>query len=241
MFNSAAVDRERGVVIAEKRQGENFGFQSGRAANNLFYPDTFYSTRYPIGQSEVLETAPAERMKALYRKWYRPDRTKIIIVGPVDVAAVEREIIAKFSSWKNEDAPLGDIDTCTLDTGRMANAASFSHPKIGEAIAVQQLIADKARPDTLNRALIELKMQIASSIISQRMSRRSREADMPFLGGGTSFGLGQCDRYARIGFSAAGKDGSWQELLPFTEQIVRQATVYGFSDAAIAEQIKRLD
>ena len=241
LFNPQAVDRERGVVIAEKRERENFGFQSSRAANDLFYPATYFSTRYPIGQQSILETAPAERIKALYRRYYRPDRTKVIIVGPVDVAAIEREIIAKFSSWKNEGAALGDIDQCLIDTSRPATADSFTHPKIGEAVGVQQLIADKKRFDTIERAAIELKMQIASSIISQRMSRRSREADMPFLGGGTSFGLNLCDQYARIGFSAAGKDGSWKEILPFAEQIVRQATEFGFSQAEIDEQVKRLD
>lgn len=241
LFNPQAVNRERGVVIAEKRERENFGFQSNRAANNLFYPGTYLATRYPIGQQNILETAPAERIKALYRKYYRPDRTKIIVVGPVDVAAIEREIVAKFSSWKNEGPALGDIDQCSIETGRAATAASFTHPKIGEAVGVQQLIADKMRPDTIDRAAIELKMQIASSIISQRMSRRSREADMPFLGGGTSFGLNLCDQYARIGFGATGKDGSWKEILPFAEQIVRQATEYGFRQAEIDEQIKRLD
>ncbi len=240
-FNAQAVNRERGVVIAEKRQGENFSFQSARAANNLFYPDTFYSTRYPIGQQSVLENAPAERLKALYRKYYRPDRTTIILVGPINVAAAEREIIAKFASWQNDGPPLGDIDTCALDPGRQAAADSFIHPKISEAISVQQMIADQKRPDTIERAMLQLKMQIASSIISQRMSRRSREADMPFLGGGISFGLNLCEQYVRVGFSVSGKDGSWNTVLPFAEQIVRQATEFGFNEAEISEQVKRLD
>jgi zinc protease len=33
LFNDGAVNRERGIVIAEKRERENFGFQSSRAAN----------------------------------------------------------------------------------------------------------------------------------------------------------------------------------------------------------------
>lgn len=241
LFKPEAVERERGVVIAEKREKENFGFQSARAANSLFYPDTFYSTRYPIGDQKILETAPAQRMHALYRKYYRPDRTQIVVVGPVDVAAVEREIVAKFSDWRNDGPPLGDIDQCTVQSWSKIEASSFTHPEIGEQIGVQQIVPDKARPDTVERAMLQLKMQIASAIISQRISRRSRENDVPFLGGGLTFDIGFCDKYARIGFSASGKDGSWRELLPFTEQIVRQAVDYGFSDAEIAEQVKRLD
>jgi zinc protease len=241
LFNPAAVDRERGVVIAEKREKENFGFQSARAANDLFYPNTFYSTRYPIGDQKILETAPATRMQALYRKWYRPDRTQIVVVGPVNVAAVEREIVAKFKDWRSDGPALGDIDRCTIEFGQDLATGSFTHPEIGEAIGVQQIVPDKARPDTVERAMLQMKMQIASAIISQRISRRSRENDVPFLGGGLTFDIGFCDQYARIGFSASGKDGSWRELLPFTEQIVRQAVEYGFSDAEIAEQVKRLD
>lgn len=241
LFNAGAVDRERGIVIAEKRERENFGFQSARAANDLFYPGTYYATRYPIGQQEILETAPAERMRALYKKWYRPDRTRIIIVGPIDVGAIEREIVRKFADWENNDPALPDFDTCTIDTNRGGASSFFVHPKIGEAINIQQFIPDQPRPDTVDRALLDLKMQIASSIIAQRMSRKSRENDVAFLGGGTSFEVGFCDQYARVGFGASGKDGSWQELLPFAEQIVRQATQYGFSEMEIAEQLKRLD
>jgi zinc protease len=240
-FNPASVDRERGIILAERRERENFAFQSGRAANNLFYPNTYFSTRYPIGLSEIIETAPADRLKALYRKWYRPDRIKIIIVGPVDPVAVERELVKKFADWQIAAPPLVDLDRCELDTTRGLSAASFTHPEINEAIGVQQILKDKARPDTVERAMIELKMQIASAIMSQRISRRSRSEDIPFLGGGVNFHFGTCDRYATVRFSAGGKDGSWRALLPFSEQAVRQAVQYGFDDVEVAEQIKRLD
>ena len=240
-FNPAAVERERGIILAERRERENFGYQSARAANSLYYPDTFYATRYPIGLSEIIETAPADRLKALYRTYYRPDRIKIIIVGPVDPVAIERELVNKFADWQVAAPPLGDLDRCELDTSRGLSAASFTHPEIGEVIGVQQLLKDKTRPDTVERAMIELKMQIASAIISQRISRRSRSEDIPFLGGGVNFTLGICDNYAAVGFSAGGKDGSWRAFLPFTEQAVRQALQYGFDDTEVAEQIKRLD
>lgn len=241
LFEPKAVDAERGVVISEMRLRENFQFQSSRAANTLFYPDTFYSTRYPIGTLDVLQNAPADRMKKLYAKYYRPDRARIIVVGPVDPVAIERQIVAKFADWKNDGAPLGDIDTCRIDTSRAAGSEIFAHPKIGEAIAVLQIVADKKRPDTIDRAVMELKMQIAGGIITQRISRRSREGDVPFLGGGLSFQTGFCDEYARIGINASAKDGGWREVLPFVEQIVRQAAEYGFSEAEVAEQIKRLN
>ena len=240
-FNPAAVDRERGVILAEKSARENFGFQSARAANNLFYPSTFYATRYPIGTAEVIQTASAERMRALYRTYYRPDRIKIIVAGPVDPVAIERELVTKFADWRVDAPPLGAIDQCLLDTNRALSAQSFVHPEISESMRVQQFLQDKRRPDTIERAMVELKMSIASAIISRRMARRSREEDIPFLGGGVNFNFGLCDQYATIGYGVTGKDGSWRSLLAFTEQTVRQAVEYGFEESEIAEQIKGLD
>ena len=241
VFDPAAVDRERGVVIAEMRQRENYQFQRTRAQQELFYPGSFYSTRYPIGKKEVLETAPAERLKALYRKFYTPDRARIVVVGPVDPAAIEREIARKFGDWKGSSAALGDIDRCSFDTTRGIQTGSFVHPDINETLSIERILPDKKRPDTFETNLLSFKINVAAAIVQDRLARKSRKEDIPYLGGGLTFSAGFCDQYARVGMSVVGKDGSWTQLMPIVEQSVRQAVEYGFNDQEIAEQIKRLD
>lgn len=240
-FNPGAVDRERGVVIAEMRDRENFAFQRNRAASDLLYPHSYFSTRYPIGKIEVLQSAAAEKMQALYRKWYVPDRARLVIVGPVDPVAIEREIVRQFSSWQGSGAALGNIDTCRFDNDRPAKAAFFSHPEVDEALNIEQIVADRKRPDTFERALLDLKMGIAAGIVSDRIARKSRNEDIPLLNSGLSFAAGFCDNHARIGMAMAGKDGSWRSMMPIVEQMVRQAVEYGFSEQEISEQIRRLD
>lgn len=241
IFDPAAVDRERGVVIAEMRQRENYQFQRTRAQQELFYPGSYYSTRYPIGKKEVLETAPAERLKALYRKWYTPDRARIVVVGPVDPAAVEREIAKKFGDWKGSSAELGDIDRCGFDNARPGGTGLFVHPEVNEVLSMERLLPDKKRPDNLETNLLAMKMNIASSIIADRLQRKSRKEDIPFLGGGTSFAAGFCDQHARVGVNFAGKDGSWKVLMPLADQMLRQATDFGFGEQEVTEQVARLD
>ena len=240
-FSPEAVDRERGVVIAEMRDRENFGFQRSRAASELLYPNSYFSTRYPIGTLEVLQTATAAKMQALYRKWYVPDRARLVIVGPVDPAAIEREIVRKFSGWKGSGAALGNIDRCSFDNDRPAQASIFIHPEVNEALNIEQIVADRKRPDTFERALLDLKMGIAAGIVADRISRKSRKEDMPLLSSGLSFAAGFCDQHARIGMSIAGKDGSWRTVLPIVEQMVRQAVEFGFTDQEVKEQIARYD
>ena len=241
VFDPAAVDRERGVVVAEMRQRENYQYQRTRAQQELFYPGSFYSTRYPIGKKEVLETAPAERLKALYRKYYTPDRARIVVVGPVDPVAIEREIARKFGDWKGSSAALGEIDRCSFDNSRGGVAGLFVHPEINETVTVEQILPDKPRPDTFDTNLLSFKMNVAELIIQDRLARKSRKEDIPYLGGGTIFSAGFCDQHARVGMSVVGKDGAWSQLLPVVEQMVRQATEYGFTDQEVAEQLKQMD
>jgi zinc protease len=241
IFDPAAVDRERGVVIAEMRQRENFQFQRGRAQQELFYPNSYFSTRYPIGKKEVLETAPAERLKALYRKWYTPDRARIVVVGPVDPAAIEHQIARKFGDWKGSSAPLGEVDQCSFDSARKGEAGLFVHPEINETLNIERILPDQKRPDNFETNLLQMKMTIAAGIIQNRLQRKSRKEDIPFLGGGTTFDPGFCDQHARIGMTFVGKDGSWQALMPLAEQMVRQAVEHGFSEQEVAEQLQQLD
>ncbi len=240
-FNPAAVDRERGVVLSEMRDGENFRFRSMRESFRLLYPDSFYSKRMPIGQREVLEKASAEKMKALYQKWYTPDRTKLIIVGPVDPAKIEQEIARKFADWGGSGAALGDLKQCSFDTDRAAGSAIFAHPEIEEQLNIEQMVPDRKRADNMESALLTLRMGMAWGIISDRLRRRTRKEETPFLYAGPSFEPGFCDKYARLGFTVGGKDGSWREILPLVEQTVRQAAAYGFTQAEMTEQLKRYD
>jgi zinc protease len=241
VFNPDAVQRERGVVLSEMRDGENFNFKRMRESFRLFYPDTFYANRFPIGKKEVLESASAAQMKALYQKWYTPDRTRIVVVGPVDPAAIEREIVRKFSSWKGNGAQLGPLNQCTLDPDRPAEAKLFVHPEVNEQMNVEQMLPDRQRDDTVENNLMMLRMQIGWGIISDRLSRRSRKEDIPYLYAAPNFEAGFCKKYARVGFIAGSKDGGWQTVLPIVEQTIRQALEHGFTQTELNEQMKRFD
>ena len=241
LFNPDAVDRERGVVIAEMRDRENHVFRRNRALNAQFYPDSYFSTRYPIGTLDVLQNASAADMKALYRKWYQPGRTRLVIVGPVDPQKIEAMILRHFASWNGTAAALGKLDQCSFDNQRPVGAGFFSHPEINETVTVEQMLPDRARPDTFDRALLDLKMRIAISIVAERIARKSRKEDIALLGSNLTFAPGFCDKHARIGFSLSAKDGEWQAALPIVEQMIRQAVEHGFEEKEISEQLKRYD
>ncbi len=241
MFNPEAVERERGVILEEKRVRENFQARSGRAINELLLPNTYFSNRYPIGTEEILKNAPAERMKNLYKRYYTPDRTKLVVVGPVDPVKIEKMIVEKFASWQGESRSLGRFDTCKIDTSRKAEARVFTHPSISEGLLAQQYIADTKRHQGIDRGILTLKMTLASSIISNRINRELRAKDIPITSAGVRFSLNNCDNYASIGYGIGGKDGSRKAMIPFIQKHINSALEYGFQKNEVDEIIKEFD
>ncbi len=49
----------------------------------------------PIGTEQVISGAPRERFVEFYENWYTPNRMAVIVVGDVEVAAVEG-IVKKY-------------------------------------------------------------------------------------------------------------------------------------------------
>jgi zinc protease len=95
------IDKERGVVLEEYR----LGLDADNRMEKRFMPKMMYKShyvdRFPIGQKEILENFKYEKIKKFYKDWYRPDLMAVIVVGDIDVAEMEKKVIAHFSGYEN--------------------------------------------------------------------------------------------------------------------------------------------
>lgn len=101
----AEIDAERGVIVGEWRQrmsGANSRILE-RAMPRI-YPGSKYGVRMPIGLMSVVENFKPEVLRAYYEKWYHPYNQAVIVVGDIDVDAVEKEITRL---WSDIEAPAG--------------------------------------------------------------------------------------------------------------------------------------
>lgn len=95
------IDKERGVVLEEYRLG--LGAQKrmmGRYLSKMMY-NSHYADRLPIGKKEILEKFKYDKIVSFYKDWYRPDLMSVIVVGDIDVAEMEKKVIAHFSNYQN--------------------------------------------------------------------------------------------------------------------------------------------
>jgi zinc protease len=100
-LETAEIDRERGVILEEKRLGKGATERTQRQYLPMVLNGSRYSKRLPIGTDEVLTSFKPETIRAFYKDWYRPDLQALIVVGDINVDEMERNIKAKFSDLKN--------------------------------------------------------------------------------------------------------------------------------------------
>ena len=99
-IDSAEVVAERGVVMGEWRMRlPDTASQRAQAhIDTVLYGDSRYTTRKPIGDTTLIETATPAPIRRFYKDWYRPENMAIVVVGDFDRAAMEREIRRRFGA-----------------------------------------------------------------------------------------------------------------------------------------------
>jgi zinc protease len=91
------VEIERGVIREEWRTRES---ATMRMFENLLpgmFPGTRYAHRMPIGCINVINYSTIDDLVEFYKTWFRPDLQAVVVVGDVDVDAMEQRIIELFS------------------------------------------------------------------------------------------------------------------------------------------------
>ncbi len=235
-FDPQAIDRERGVILSELRTRANYAQRNRESLFEFTVPGTRIADRSPIGDRQVIETAPAERFRSFYERYYTPGRTTLVVVGDIDVAAVEAKIQASFANWQAKQGEAPDVPLGTINTARADEANIFAHPAIDEVATAIRFSPYVEEPDSKASRRAKLTRALGYNIIGRRLGRIARQENAPYVGAS----IGRSDVYRMANQSVlnvATRDGEWQRGLAAAEREVRAALRYGFTKAEIAEQL----
>src|SRR5919206_2403425 len=97
-FDPAEIDKERGVILEEWRQGLGAEERISNRQFPLLLKGSRYADRLPIGTPDIIRNANPDRLREFYKDWYRPDLMAAVVVGDFDKAAMEERIKAHFGS-----------------------------------------------------------------------------------------------------------------------------------------------
>ncbi|MEM9501358.1 MAG: insulinase family protein [Pseudomonadota bacterium] len=230
-----AVDRERGVILAERRDRRNFGQRASEDSMEFTSPDARYVDRLPIGTLDVLQNATATDLRALYERTYTPSNTVLVIVGDYPTDVMEAKIREAFVDWSGPPAPAEPV-TGPIDIDRQGLTDIYLDPALSESVSISRFSEWVDEPDTLANRDIQALRAVGFAIINRRLSRLARGENAPFRG--ASFSSGDIFEDARstgIGISIA--DGEWREGMLAAMREVNEAMTYGFSQAEVDEQL----
>jgi len=235
-FEPAAVERERGVVLAEMRDRDGFQIRNYQSQVEFLHPGARYVSRLAIGTAETLNAASAATLKAFWRREYVPRHTTLIVVGDFDAVAVEQAIRARFGDWRPapvEPAPrAGPFDR----GGAQPRSGIHIDPALSENIGVSRTGPWLDEPDSIAQRRENLLRQVGYGIVNRRLLRRSREANAPFRAASFATGdLFEEARQTRLGIDTV--DGRWRRGLVTAGEEYRRALTFGFTSDEVAEQV----
>lgn len=102
-LDSLEIEKERGVVLEEKRSGKGAQERMQNKYLPVLLNGSRYANRLPIGIEDVLKNFSHQTIKQFYKDWYRPNLQALIVVGDINVNQVEQLIKSNFSDLKNPD------------------------------------------------------------------------------------------------------------------------------------------
>jgi zinc protease len=229
------IDKERGIILSEKRTRDNVGFRTFIAQFEFMLGDTLLPKRIPIGLVEVIEKAPRARFTEFWDTWYRPEKLTVVAVGDFDAAAVEQQIVAMFTPLTARAPAAPEPDLGTLPKFEGVRAYFHAEPESpATSVSITALTPFVDRPDTAAHRLKDLPRQIALAMLNRRFSELVKKEGAPFSAASASVYDGfRFFRQADVSLTC--KPAQWAEALAVGEQELRRALEHGFQPGELKE------
>ncbi|GAA0863209.1 insulinase family protein [Sphingopyxis soli] len=235
-IDPGAVDRERGIILSERRARDTYQLRSLIDQLDFQMQGMKVASRIPVGTEEVIRTAPAARIRDLYDRYYRPERATLVMVGDFDPAAMEAKIKARFADWQGRGPAGANPDIGKPDYARAAASDDFVDPAIQDSVTITAFRPWVQEADTKAKRARKLAEDIGESIVGRRLAKIALEENSPILAGYFNDAEGW-KVFDQVTIGAVAKEGAWKDALALVEQEWRRAAEFGFTEAEVAEQV----
>jgi zinc protease len=227
---------EREVVLAEARQRESPGQRAFAASLAFLLPETNLAERLPIGDPEVVAAADRALVEGFYRRWYRPERMVVAVVGAVDPDEVGARIARLFADLVPRGPAPEEPEPVPL-AARGLELALRIEPGLPAGLAVSFRLPWDDRPDGLALRRDALLEGVVLRALGERLARLAAAAD-PDLAG-PRVGIEEWERVARLlrlraGIEPARAEAALRTLGREVARLARHGVLPGEVEEALA-------
>ena len=180
------IDNERGIILEEERGGRNANFRMQQEWLPVFLHDSKYAERLPIGDVDIIENAPPEKLRRFRNDWYRPDLQAVIVVGDFNQEKMVEQVKEKFSQIPAPENPrekkIFDIPDHEETLVSITTDKEAQYPV---AYVFHKHPLEKAKTiDDYRKSILH---SLYNTMINTRLSEKTQEAEPPFIVGQSTF------------------------------------------------------
>ncbi|MBD2703652.1 insulinase family protein [Spirosoma sp. BT702] len=226
------VDKERGVVLEERRLGRG----AGQRMRDQYFPallnNSQYSKRLPIGTEQVLTTFRPETLREFYKDWYRPDLMAVIAVGDFDTKEVEGIIREKFSRIPVVKNPKPRTEY-EIPAHKDTKVVIVTDPEQPNTVIQVIYKRPEIKEKNLNDLREGIKRGFFNTMLGNRIQELTQRSDPPFLGGYSNYSdfLGNLDAFTSI---AVAKEGNVEKAIRAVLDENARVKQFGFTATELA-------
>lgn len=231
------VDRERGIILAEKRTRDSAAARVSKKMLQHEFSGTRVADRDPIGTDQTLQAADSRLLRSFYDAWYRPENMIVVLVGDTDPDQAILSLRRHFSGLQ-----AGKEQPRCFDAGRVRESGTdvfyLYEPDLGlTKIGIATVWNIEPQADTAAWEKTQLQNYVAASLLDNRLQHHVNAVNSALSKARTYGGI-FVQRFGYFGLSAHTDDDKWQQGLSLLEQTLRQALEHGVTVSEL-ERVKR--
>ena len=226
------IDKERKVVLAEKRTRDSASYRTFLSTLNFELPDTRIPERLPIGKENIIKSADRSLLKKFYDTWYRPENMVIVMAGEFSPGTAVSLIKESFSSISARAPRKPDADIGEINHKGIKPFYHFEKEAGNTTVSIEVISKSDKTSDSFALQKKRLLKDIADRIVQDRLDAMVGKPGTPFTSATISSGIYlQQVEYAAI--TADCSPENWEKTLSVLEQTLRQAVEHGFTKSEL--------
>ncbi len=240
LLDKAEIEKERGIILSEKRARDSVGLRTFLAELEFLVPDTRFPHRLPIGTEEVIKSADRARFVEFYDAWYRPERMVLVLVGDFDPKAVEPVIKQLFEPLQARGPALPEPRLGTVEPSTEVVGHLHTEKEAGSTnVALETVVPYAYETDNAANRLKYLPRSLALSMLNRRLEILSKKEGAPFLSGIVGV-TEQFEFFRNASIELNCRPDQWSAALAVGEQELRRALEHGFQPEELEEAIAEM-